>query len=228
MNINHTESFLDNSKPCPLCRQRSLVFYFKDKRRHYWQCSTCELVSVSADDYLSETQEKAEYDKHDNLLSDPGYCNFLNRTWGPLKKELQKNYQYKQLTGLDFGCGEGAVLAKMINQDGFCIDYYDLYYHYYPQKLLKTYDFITLTEVIEHIANPSTLFSQLYKMLNPSGILAIMTKRVIDKKAFSQWHYKNDLTHINFYSVATFSWLENSYDWTLQIINNDLIFLKKS
>ena len=35
--------------------------------------------------------------------------------------------------------------------------------------------------------------------------------KVGDQAAFTGWHYKNDLTHIAFYSDATFDWLAKRY-----------------
>jgi hypothetical protein len=55
-----------------------------------------------------------------------------------------------------------------------------------------------------------------------------MTKRVRDKPSFSTWHYKNDPTHIAFYSEQTFAWLAQQWQLKLEIIDNDVVFLTKS
>ena len=47
-------------------------------------------------------------------------------------------------------------------------------------------------------AQPKLAIEQLLTRLKPRGFFAIMTKRVRDQAAFSQWHYKNDPTHIGF------------------------------
>ena len=60
------------------------------------------------------------------------------------------------------------------------------------------------------------------------GVLGIMTKLVIDRKAFSNWHYKNDLTHVCFFSHFTFEWLTQKYDAQLEIIDADVILLTKT
>jgi len=84
-----------------------------------------------------------------------------------------------------------------------------------------------MTEVIEHIANPQLLLTQLNSILKQAGILAIMTKRVIDQQAFSTWHYKNDPTHICFYSLKTFEWIGRTLNWRLEIIDKDVVFFYK-
>ncbi|WP_143711219.1 methyltransferase domain-containing protein [Shewanella piezotolerans] len=55
------------------------------------------------------------------------------------------------------------------------------------------------------------LLRKLDSLLKPGATLVVMTKRVIDKAAFTQWHYKRDLTHICFYSIETFKWIADNY-----------------
>jgi len=127
--------------------------------------------------------------------------------------------------GLDFGCGEGKVLSLMAKARGYRVENYDLYYANHPELLTRQYDFITLTEVIEHVSDADALLTLLKGMIKPQGILAVMTKRVLNPTAFSAWHYKNDPTHINFYSEATFQWLAEHYGWRLEVIDKDVVFL---
>ncbi|MGL5728245.1 MAG: methyltransferase domain-containing protein, partial [Plesiomonas sp.] len=86
----------------------------------------------------------------------------------------------------------------------------------------------TLTEVIEHVSDAHALLGQLDQLLKAEGILAVMTKRVQNPTAFATWHYKNDPTHINFYSEATFAWLAQHYGWRLELIDKDVVFLHKT
>lgn len=78
------------------------------------------------------------------------------------------------------------------------MDIYDPYYA--PNEFFKTkkYDFITATEVVEHLAEPGSALDHLWSLINRGGWLAIMTKRVTSLEAFANWHYKNDPTHISF------------------------------
>ncbi|MGL6122332.1 MAG: methyltransferase, partial [Shewanella sp.] len=62
---------------CPLCHSTELLAYHQDKKRHYYQCQACHLVSVPPTFYLSHEAEKAEYDKHENHADDLGYQTFL-------------------------------------------------------------------------------------------------------------------------------------------------------
>lgn len=208
---------------CPLCECEQSLSFCQDRKRDYWQCQTCQLVWVPRDYHLSSTAEKAEYDKHENSLTDAGYLKFLSRVSSPLVKRLSQPSK-----GLDFGCGPAPALAEQLKLHGHSVALYDLYYFPDSSVLTEQYDFITCTEVIEHIAHPAVVFEQWMKCLKPEGILAIMTKRVIDQSAFQNWHYKNDPTHICFYSEATFEWLANRWNLTLEIIDQDVVFLLNS
>ena len=205
---------------CHLCGHSTLRFYFKDKRREYWQCEHCQLIRVPAEFHLNPQDEKDEYDLHDNHDNDKGYQIFLSRCLDPVLARVSKT-----AIGLDFGCGEGKVLSLMAKGQGVEMANYDLYYANDGRVLTQQYDFITCTEVIEHIKAAKSTFSQFSQLLNANGVLAIMTKRVNDAEAFSRWHYKNDQTHISFYSIATFEWIAKHYGWELDIVSDDVVLL---
>lgn len=212
---------------CPLCSNHklgshSIRHYYTDKKRHYWQCLECCLVFVAKNEQLSAQAEKAEYDLHENSLEDAGYLNFLNRLAAPLMKTLPKHSQ-----GLDFGCGPAPALAHLLEQHGHSVALYDVYYQTEASVLKQHYDFICCTETIEHLSEPGKVVDQLWKQIKPGGILAIMTKRVIDLNTFKSWHYKNDPTHISFFSLNTFQYLASKLSASLTVIDKDIVFFKK-
>ncbi len=207
---------------CPLCAQDSLQKFYQNKQRIFLQCNICKLISVPIENHLSPADEKAQYDKHQNNPDDLDYKKFLSRTFDPLLKQISQNS-----LGLDFGCGPGPTISHMANEHGIKVFNYDLYYFNQPELLERQYDFITMTEVIEHIAGPRLLFTKLDTLLKQGGLLAIMTKRVIDIQAFSSWHYKNDPTHICFYSIKTFEWIALKLEWRLEVIDKDVVFFHK-
>jgi SAM-dependent methyltransferase len=198
---------------CPLCQHDALTLFHQDKQRCYWQCLRCSLVSVPKGYHLEAAAEKAVYDLHDNSQADAGYQAFLGRALMPLLHRLDLDgpdaAARAEIIGLDFGCGEGAVLSQMAAGLGYRMNNYDLYYHADSSVLNQEYDFITITEVIEHVADANALLKQLASLLKPNGLMAVMTKRVLSQAAFEHWHYKADPTHICFYSEASFEWLVN-------------------
>ncbi|MDO6747672.1 class I SAM-dependent methyltransferase [Gilvimarinus sp. 1_MG-2023] len=207
---------------CPLCRCVRLVGFYRDTKRHYWQCGQCDLVFVGQEFLLSASKEKAEYDLHENDIFDQGYRRFLNRLAQPLLEIITPPAK-----GLDFGCGPGPALQDMLQSAGFEMDIYDIFYAPHKAVFDRYYDFITATEVVEHLHNPHWELDRLWSRVNPQGVLAIMTKRVQSQAAFATWHYKNDLTHVCFFSESTFRWLAEQWGATLTFPAADVVLLQK-
>ena len=213
---------------CPLCESRDHRLFHQDNNRRskraYLSCQQCHLVFVPAEFYLTPAQEKAEYDQHENDVQDDGYRQFLNRLWLPLKERLSVNQKV-----LDFGCGPGPLLANMMQEEGMEVSVFDHFYHP-EQSVLKPnyYDAITSTEVIEHLHQPQQVFKQWLSMLKSNGYLGVMTKRVTTPEAFAKWHYKNDLTHVCFFSEACFIWLAQKHQLSYTLIGNDVIIFQKN
>ncbi|UYO75149.1 class I SAM-dependent methyltransferase [Halomonas qinghailakensis] len=207
---------------CPLCNMPKPAFYHQDRRRDYYQCATCALVFVPAEQHLDARQEKAEYDQHQNSPHDTGYRRFLGRLFDPLVAKLPQSAQ-----GLDFGCGPGPTLSVMFEEAGFVMAVYDIFYAADAEVLNRQYDFITATEVVEHLARPGEELSQLVEKLVPGGYLGIMTKRVSTPEAFARWHYINDPTHVCFFSEATFCWWAEQHGLSVEFPGNDTAIFKK-
>jgi 2-polyprenyl-3-methyl-5-hydroxy-6-metoxy-1,4-benzoquinol methylase len=207
---------------CPLCASHSLTDYFKDQRRDYFQCAVCQLVFVHPEQRLNAEQEKAEYDLHCNSPNDDDYRIFLARLAQPMLAQLPANS-----CGLDFGCGPGPTLSTMFEQAGMTVVLYDKFYYNDKTVLQQQYDFISATEVAEHLFQPGAMLTQLWQKISPGGMLGLMTKLLIDRQAFAQWHYKNDLTHVVFFSRHSFEWLAQALSAKLEFIGSDVIILHK-
>ena len=207
---------------CPLCGQQNPVVYFKDRNRDYHRCQHCHLIFVPGRYWLSLEDEKATYDLHENDPQDPGYQKFLSRLSQPLLEKLGSKKK-----GLDFGCGPGPALPGLLEEHGHQVDLYDPLYANHPRVFDRQYDFITATEVVEHLKAPDKAFAALFKMLNPGGWLGMMTKLARDRTAFSRWHYIRDMTHICFYSRSTFKYIAHRFNADLTFEGNDVILLKK-
>lgn len=208
---------------CPLCTERKCSQIDQTPKRPFFRCNHCYLVFVPAAYHLSSAEEKAIYDYHQNEVEDSGYRNFLSRLAEPLMDRLPANAK-----GLDFGCGPGPALAAMLKEHGHAVTLYDLYYQHHPEVLKQAYDFVTSTEVLEHLREPKREIEALVGMLRPQGYLGVMTKLIPDLKRFSDWHYTRDLTHICFYDRRTFEYLAERLNLRLTIIRSDVILLQKS
>lgn len=204
---------------CPLCQAAEpQLFYLQPKPpnegRQYWQCGHCALIFVPAEFHLDAAAEKAIYDHHQNKPEDAGYRAFLSQTFNPLVELLPPAAE-----GLDFGCGPGPTLSLMLEEAGFSCANYDIYYANDPDKLTRTYDFVTCTEVVEHVAQPQQVIDQLVRLLRPEGVLAVMTRSSETATDFANWGYRKDSTHITFYGNKTFAWI--AQNWQLNVLFQD-------
>lgn len=207
---------------CPLCNNEAVNLFFEDKSRIYLRCINCQLVFVPQRYWLSAEAEKATYDLHENDVQDQGYRQFLSRLSTPLLEKLDSKQK-----GLDFGCGPASALSVLLKERGHQVDRFDPFYYNDPSVFDNKYDFICATEVMEHLQFPEKEFTALFTMLKSGGWLGVMTKLVIDERAFRQWHYIRDLTHICFYSRSTFEYLAQRFNAKLNFVANDVILLNK-
>jgi len=209
---------------CPLCETKEANKFFRDQQRLYFRCWACELVFVPPIYFLSAGEEKAKYDLHQNTPTDPGYRKFLGRMLAPMRERLAPESH-----GLDFGSGPGPTLSVMFEEIGYTMTLYDHFYANEPAALKRQYDFITATEVVEHLRHPRKELGRIWACLKKGGSLGVMTKLALGLEEFAGWHYKNDLTHVNFFSRRTFEWLADQWHANLTFANKDVIlFCKKN
>lgn len=208
--------------PCPLCLAEQCQFFYQDSRRHYYQCQCCNLVFADRASVLSAQDELAQYQLHQNDLNDEGYRNFLQRLAGPLLQVLPSS----GLSGLDFGCGPGPLLAKMLTEAGHTMAVWDPYFAAEDAVLQQQYQFICCSEAIEHFVNPAQEWALWLSLLKPGGTLAIMTKRYTTLEAFAGWHYKLDPTHVSFFSESTFRYLADRDNFELDFAATDVVILR--
>ncbi|MZR62826.1 methyltransferase domain-containing protein [Alcanivorax sp. DP30] len=206
---------------CTLCRTPAQRFTQVDNRE-YFRCPCCQLTFEHPDKLPSPEQEKGQYDLHENQPDDPGYRRFLSQLADPLMALLPDDAQ-----GLDFGCGPGPALATMLQEQGFDCETFDPLYAPDTSVLDRHYDFVTCTEVIEHLHQPAREWDWFAAHVKPGGWLGIMTRWLIDDTAFANWHYRRDPTHVCFWQPATFEWLARQQGWSLHLTGNPVVLMQK-
>jgi SAM-dependent methyltransferase len=185
---------------CPLCHARHYTVIHAMQNRTLYACHTCKLVYAAPDDLLECSDEKERYLDHENSIEHPGYVKFLMQAITEGIPYLTKG-QY----GLDFGCGPGPTLSVLMDREGFDCDDYDPLF--FPELPSGPYDYIFATECFEHFYQPEKELLTLLQLLNPGGILTIMTEQYTPATDFSTWYYVTDPTHVCFFHADTFSYI---------------------
>ncbi|MCW7463585.1 class I SAM-dependent methyltransferase [Leptospira limi] len=166
--------------------------------------------------------EKKRYLEHNNDIHDIQYQNFLK----PIVEKVL-THQKSEDFGLDYGAGPGPVVEYLLKEKGYQINLFDPFFHPYPENLTQPYDYIILTEVVEHFHHPNLEFQKLWSLLKKNGMLYILTHPYEDSISFDRWYYKNDQTHTFFYTNEAFEWIKEFYGFKRMEIENRIIMLQK-
>ena len=152
----------------------------------------------------------------------------LVRPLDRLQNRLLRSLTLGTTVAVDFGSGPGPALSVMFEEIGHAMELFDMFYAPDTKPLQQQYDFVTASEVVEHLHHPRRELDMLWSCLKSAGWLGIMTKRVIDREAFSRWHYKNDPTHVLFFSIETFRWLADHWGARLSVHADDVVLFEKT
>lgn len=213
---------------CPVCRERSSQPFLRVSDKDYWRCGVCATTYLDASHYLTAEEEGARYALHENNPDDPGYRKFLSKLVDPLLDRLPPGS-----VGLDFGCGplfgdcDAPAVAAMLREAGHSVSLFDPNFAPDRTALARTYDFITATEVVEHLHCPADEFDRLDGLLRPGGLLAVMTGFQTNDAEFGKWHYRRDPTHVVFFREETFRLVAERRGWTCEFPAKDVALMRK-
>lgn len=206
---------------CNICDTETHIINDTQFDLNYHRCPKCQLIHLDKSSKITFEEERTVYDLHENSLEDEGYVNyflnFLDKGVLPFKQEGEL---------LDFGSGPEPVLIQLIDRDfDFNTNHYDLHYNQNDSYKAKSYDVILSTEVIEHVWDPLDFMQHLSSLLEPNGILSIMTLiHHNDEESFLKWWYRHDETHITFYTEVTMRKLASLCGLDLIYCDNKRIF----
>lgn len=206
---------------CKLCNGRTKDFGIF-QNREFVQCLVCQSVQVLPDYYLSPAAEKQRYLLHHNDIHDSGYLHFVK----PLLQKITQDQDINH-SALDYGCGTGPIIASELSKIGFTINLYDPYFKNDKKVLEQKYDFIICCEVMEHFQEPNYNFSLLSKLLHPNGKIYCKTSLFEPNSDFNGWHYKNDKTHVFFYTEESLRWITAHLNFTSVCIEPEAIIFTK-
>lgn len=207
---------------CTVCGCTLLKRLEDPKGNLFWECPECGFVSRDRDQLLTSEQERDRYLLHNNTPDDSGYVRYLERfIQGMIIPHLDR-----ESAVLDFGSGPVPVLSHMLRDAGFHVVSYDKYFAADESYTEHRYDGIILLEVLEHIIDPVALLQQLHRLLADGGCLIIRTQLV--PGCFTGWWYKEDRTHVSFFSERAVSLLASRCGYELEVLekNSDIILRK--
>lgn len=210
---------------CGLCSSEAMSPYYQDLKRdwHYFICDQCQLVFRDPATYLVSTVEKQRYETHNNSIENEGYVRFLSPAVEVLLPYLQEG-----ALGLDFGSGPGPILDTLFARQGFKVKNYDPYFAKDKSSLEANYDFITCTEVFEHLYTPKNEMSLITEILKKQGYLVLMSEfRKDDVAHFARWGYRMDSTHVCFLNQTSMDWLCRQWGYELLSCDGRLSLLRK-
>ncbi len=210
---------------CKICKGTARKFTDKVFDNDYYLCKKCGFISKDEKNLLEPKEEFQIYENHENSIEDIKYVEYFKSF---LDKALFK-YVTKGEKGIDFGSGPEPVLATILERDYNCqMDVYDLFYA--PEEVYKNkiYDFITSTEVIEHLKDPLKYFRFFNKHLKVGGYLGLMTLlHEGDIDEFLEWHYRRDMTHISFFTKHSLLRIAESTGFKLKYCDNHRYIVMK-
>lgn len=144
---------------------------FADEKFHVWRCPQCETVHclevVDLDYYYSK------YPDEELSLTAP-----LRLLYGGLHKRLKKHGFTNRHKLLDYGCGKGLFLQYLKEQgfeQGYGYDPYGERNGFGDTSVLEKgpFDYILLSDVIEHVERPRKLLTTLDALLTPGGHIMV-------------------------------------------------------
>jgi SAM-dependent methyltransferase len=220
-------------RPCRICRNPSYPVF--EDTRPFFACNVCGLIF--SDCIISpEAVEKHYKDQHVNpfdwMKEANGFVEWI--------KNAGFSVPLLSLSILDYGSGSG-LLTEALRKIGFKVDCYEPMVHgeFDFSNYSQSYDAIILNEVVEHLEDINQILDIVYKVLAADGIVIIktlLTDQIINdpenfKGLFTRWWYKDDPTHISFFSFLTIDYICHDRGRKLAVraisLNDNCVVLQK-
>lgn len=189
---------------CRICDNDAFMFFYVS--RAFYLCKNCGFIFTDCTLTLEEI--KKHYQSQ--------YLNAFD--WDKEAITLLEivNFAVKPRKILDFGSGSG-LLADELRSMGLEVDTYEPMQHgdFRSEDYNNSYDLVILNEVIEHITDVLKIIGYICPVTRPGGIIFIstcMTDAIINEpdkfhELFGSWWYKDDQTHVSFFSQLTFEYI---------------------
>lgn len=204
---------------CPLCgfrtsRNPAVRPWAEIRGQAYARCPRCTYIYLDRSRLPSRGEEKARYLRHRNDPADPGYRSYLEE----FVRKAVLPYAPPGGRILDFGSGPVPALAALLGDHGFAATAYDPYFAPDPPYRAGPFDLIAIHEVAEHLSRPYFEFARLARILAPGGRFAVRTRFAPeDPGEFRTWWYREDPTHVGFFSSRSFAVLAGRLGMSVEL-----------
>ncbi len=211
---------------CKVCQGSTSLFY--ENGRRFFRCAHCAFIFSPLK--VSREEEEQHYKSQWGLAD--------AETWRS-KAEVLLNVilQYNTPKSiLDFGSGCGS-LTQAFRVLGYPTTPLEPMIHGFlkDQEFKHPFDAIVGIEVIEHLPDPVSELRELEKVLAPGGVMVfstLMTNAFINhplaQDHFSSWWYKDDPTHVSFFSNQTLDALARLRHYEIDVFADKLFAIRKS
>ena len=192
---------------CIFCLKKNIKIS-KISKRNYIFCPDCGGISVCKSDLVNENEQKNRYLLHNNDLKDSGYkaflLDFINPVLDFIKNELAISENFSIF---DFGSGIKPCLCELLQEfktksilpENTLINNYDKFFA--PSNDFVESDLCICLETIEHFDNLEIDLLNLSHCVKKGGYCAIGTNLIPEKTSFEKWWYKEDITHVSFFTL---------------------------
>ncbi len=170
------------------------------RSRAFFRCASCGGVFLSPEERLDRKAQRERYLFHRNDPDDAGYRTFLTNFASAVLSALPR----RPRTVFDYGSGPVPALAGVLDGllgGGTDIRCWDPFFAPGTVFFPGGAELVTCLEVAEHFESPAEGFAGLCRACRPGGAVAVGTLTVPEReKDFERWWYKEDRTHVSFYS----------------------------
>ena len=201
---------------CRICNSATTLFY--KGTYDFYQCTSCNSAQRHSNSFLTPDDERKRYELHINDVNDKGYQKFVS----PIVEQVLQHHLPGE-NGLDFGSGTGPVITKLLRDCNYKIQTYDPFFDNNKTVLTEKYNYIVCCEVMEHFHDPLKEFALLKSLLHPNGKLYCMTELFEYDIDFASWYYKNDPTHVFFYTKKVLNYLRDKLGFSDVEVSKRLI-----
>lgn len=205
--------------------------------RTYARCAACGGIIMEEKSRFCKNDQKKRYELHQNTLTDDGYRAFLRTFADGVFAYLGANGERVQ-TVFDYGSGPVPCLSELLRLDAENGTYAPLLASaevrawdpfFAPDTPFFTHgaDLVLCLEVAEHFETLEADFLRLASACKTGGYIAIGTLFLTESTDFNSWWYKDDRTHVCFYTHKALTALALRVGLTPVLLQARLCILRK-